>query len=38
MNWDILGANGIKVQAEIERTKTKPYELVLASLGIPGRR
>lgn len=34
--WDLLGANGIKVQEEVERTKTKPYELVLASLGIPG--
>ena len=35
-NWDKLGANGAKVEAEIERTKTKPYDLVLASLGIPG--
>jgi DNA ligase (NAD+) len=35
-NWDMLGANGAKVEAEIERTKTKPYDLVLASLGIPG--
>jgi len=35
-DWDKLGANGIKVEAEIERTKTKPYETVLASLGIPG--
>lgn len=35
-DWDLLGANGIKVQAEVERTKTKPYDLVLASLGIPG--
>ena len=35
-DWDKLGANGIKVEAEIERTKTKPYDLVLASLGIPG--
>ena len=35
-DWDKLGANGIKVEAEIERTKTKPYEIVLASLGIPG--
>ena len=35
-NWDKLGANGAKVEVEIERTKTKPYDLVLASLGIPG--
>src|SRR5210317_25959 len=35
-NWNLLGVNGAKVQAEIERTKTKPYDLVLASLGIPG--
>ena len=35
-DWSILGANGEKVVAEIERSKTKPYELVLASLGIPG--
>ena len=35
-NWDKLGANGAKVEAEIERTKTKPYDIVLASLGIPG--
>ena len=35
-NWDLLGANGVKVEAEIERTKTKPYDIVLASLGIPG--
>ena len=35
-DWDKLGANGSKVEAEIERTKTKPYDLVLASLGIPG--
>ena len=32
-NWDKLGANGSKVEAEIERTKTKPYDIVLASLG-----
>lgn len=31
-----LGVNGTKVKAEIERSKTKPYEVVLASLGIPG--
>jgi len=35
-NWDKLGANGSKVEAEIERTKTKPYDIVLASLGISG--
>jgi DNA ligase (NAD+) len=35
-NWSKLGANGAKVEAEIERTKTKPYDIVLASLGIPG--
>ena len=35
-NWGKLGANGAKVEAEIERTKTKPYDIVLASLGIPG--
>ena len=35
-NWNKLGANGAKVEVEIERTKTKPYDLVLASLGIPG--
>jgi len=35
-NWSILGANGVKVQEEIERTKTKPYQTVLAALGIEG--
>ena len=35
-DWENLGANGAKVEAEIERTKTKPYDIVLASLGIPG--
>lgn len=35
-NWDKLGANGSKVEAEIERSKTKPYDIVLASLGISG--
>jgi DNA ligase (NAD+) len=35
-NWNLLGINGAKVQAEIERTKTKPYDLVLASLGMTG--
>jgi DNA ligase (NAD+) len=35
-DWSMLGVNGEKVLVEIERSKTKPYELVLASLGIPG--
>lgn len=35
-DWSILGANGPKIAEEIERSKTKPYELVLAALGIPG--
>ena len=35
-NWNKLGANGVKVEAEIQRTKTKPYSLVLASFGIHG--
>ena len=35
-NWNKLGVNGSKVEAEIERTKTKPYDIVLASLGISG--
>ena len=35
-DWDELGANGIKIQEEIERTKTKPYQTVLAALGIEG--
>lgn len=34
--WSILGANGSKIIDEIERAKTKPYDLVLAALGIPG--
>lgn len=34
--WDLLGANGSKIQAEIERSKTKPYSTVLAALGIEG--
>ena len=34
--WHLLGANGTKVQQEIERSKTKPYRVVLASLGIEG--
>ena len=35
-DWRSLGANGQKVLAEVERSKTKPYDLVLAALGIPG--
>lgn len=34
--WSKLGAIGSKIEEEIERAKTKPYELVLAALGIPG--
>ena len=34
--WQMLGVNGEKIQSEIERSKTKPYHQVLASLGIPG--
>lgn len=34
-NWNLLGANGQKVAQEIEYSKTKPYEKVLAGLGIP---
>jgi DNA ligase (NAD+) len=34
--WSTLGVNGSKIEEEIERAKTKPYELVLAALGIPG--
>lgn len=33
--WDSLGANGSKIKQEIEYSKTKPYERVLAGLGIP---
>jgi len=35
-NWSSLGANGVKVADEVERSKTKPYYVVLAALGIPG--
>jgi DNA ligase (NAD+) len=35
-DWSILGVNGAKIEQELERAKTKPYELVLAALGIPG--
>jgi DNA ligase (NAD+) len=34
INWDLLGKNGSKVLYELGRPK--PYETVLASLGIPG--
>jgi DNA ligase (NAD+) len=34
-NWDSLGANGVKIAQEVEYSKTKPYEKVLAGLGIP---
>jgi len=36
IDWGILGANGAKIEEEIERTKTKPYMTVLAALGIEG--
>lgn len=35
-SWDQLGAVGVKIEEEITKSKTKPYELVLAALGIPG--
>lgn len=34
--WDKLGAVGAKIEEEISKSKTKPYETVLAALGIPG--
>lgn len=34
IDWDILGKNGFKILQELNRPK--PYETVLASLGIPG--
>jgi len=34
--WGTLGVNGEKIQAEIEKSKSKPYYLVLGALGIPG--
>ena len=33
--WHLLGANGAKIKDEIERSKTKPYHVVLSALGIP---
>jgi DNA ligase (NAD+) len=35
-DWDKLGAVGIKIEDELEKAKSKPYEIVLAALGIPG--
>lgn len=35
-NWDLLGVNGKKIEEEIKRSETKPYHIVLASLGIEG--
>ena len=34
-DWSSLGVNGDKIAQEIEYSKTKPYEKVLAGLGIP---
>lgn len=34
--WETLGANGIKIKDEVDKSKNKPYSLVLAALGIPG--
>jgi len=34
--WHQLGANGSKIQDELERSCTKPYSQALAALGIPG--
>jgi DNA ligase (NAD+) len=34
--WDNLGAVGVKIEEEISKSKNKPYETVLAALGIPG--
>lgn len=33
--WTDLGANGSKIKEEIQRSKEKPYKIVLAALGIP---
>lgn len=35
-NWSMLGANGFKIKEEVDRSKNKPYNLVLAALGVPG--
>lgn len=34
--WHTLGANGSKIESELDRSRTKPYAQVLAALGIPG--
>ena len=34
--WDNLGVVGAKIEEEISKSKNKPYETVLAALGIPG--
>lgn len=34
-DWASLGAVGAKIKEEIEKSKTKSYEVVLAALGIP---
>ncbi len=34
-DWSALGANGVKVAEEVEKSKNKPYPVVLAALGIP---
>lgn len=34
-NWAVLGLNGSKVKAEVNKSKEKPYRVVLAALGIP---
>lgn len=36
IDWTVLGVNGIKVSEEVRKAKSKPYETVLAALGIPG--
>jgi DNA ligase (NAD+) len=36
INWNKLGANGIKVRDEVKKSKLVPYSTVLAALGIPG--
>ena len=35
-NWNKLGANGEKIKFELDKAKNKPYNQVLAALGIPG--
>jgi DNA ligase (NAD+) len=36
IDWSVLGANGAKVEEEIERSKLVPYHQVLPAFGIPG--